>query len=175
LTNVHIQLLLRMRLILYSAGMSTSPAPPLPRLASIDRSQLLLHTVDVERLTKGVTGRCEKIDLQTWSVVGAKKSRSRMLYKRPLRCQHTFRIKTKIAKILPNRIFHIFQTERILRKRRDLTERILKNCVKTHDDLNVLTGRNWRSSIRSATARYPPSETPNTPIRRASIPVRAAT
>ena len=36
--------------ILYSAGMSTLPAPPLPRLASIDRSQLLLHTVDVERL-----------------------------------------------------------------------------------------------------------------------------
>src|SRR6202008_4658762 len=30
--------------------MSTLPAPPLPRLASIDRSQLLLHTVDVERL-----------------------------------------------------------------------------------------------------------------------------
>ena len=26
------------------------PAPPLPRLASIDRSQLLLHTLDVERL-----------------------------------------------------------------------------------------------------------------------------
>ena len=37
-------------LILYSAGMSNMPAPPLPRLASIDRSQLLLHTVDVERL-----------------------------------------------------------------------------------------------------------------------------
>jgi hypothetical protein len=38
-------------LILYSAGMSTLPAPPpLPRLASIDRSQLLLHTLDVERL-----------------------------------------------------------------------------------------------------------------------------
>jgi hypothetical protein len=31
--------------------MSTLPAPPpLPRLASIDRSQLLLHTLDVERL-----------------------------------------------------------------------------------------------------------------------------
>ena len=30
--------------------MSTLPAPPLPRLALIDRSQLLLHTVDVERL-----------------------------------------------------------------------------------------------------------------------------
>src|ERR1700684_1298614 len=30
--------------------MSTLPAPPLPRLASIDRSQLLLHTIDVERL-----------------------------------------------------------------------------------------------------------------------------
>ena len=30
--------------------MSTLPDPPLPRLASIDRSQLLLHTVDVERL-----------------------------------------------------------------------------------------------------------------------------
>ena len=30
--------------------MSDMPAPPLPRLASIDRSQLLLHTVDVERL-----------------------------------------------------------------------------------------------------------------------------
>jgi transposase len=30
--------------------MSTLPAPPRPRLASIDRSQLLLHTVDVERL-----------------------------------------------------------------------------------------------------------------------------
>ncbi|MDX6462035.1 MAG: hypothetical protein QOE55_5732, partial [Acidobacteriaceae bacterium] len=30
--------------------MSNTPAPPLPRLASIDRSQLLLHTVDVERL-----------------------------------------------------------------------------------------------------------------------------
>jgi hypothetical protein len=30
--------------------MSNMPAPPLPRLASIDRSQLLLHTVDVERL-----------------------------------------------------------------------------------------------------------------------------
>ena len=30
--------------------MSTVPAPPPPRLASIDRSQLLLHTVDVERL-----------------------------------------------------------------------------------------------------------------------------
>jgi hypothetical protein len=26
------------------------PAPPLPRLASIGRSQLLLHTVDIERL-----------------------------------------------------------------------------------------------------------------------------
>jgi transposase len=37
-------------LILYSAGMSTLPAPLLPRLASIDRSQLLLHTLDVERL-----------------------------------------------------------------------------------------------------------------------------
>src|ERR1700745_1119298 len=37
-------------LIVYSAGMSTLPAPPQPRLASIDRSQLLLHTVDVERL-----------------------------------------------------------------------------------------------------------------------------
>jgi transposase len=36
--------------ILYSAGMSDMPAPPLPRLASIDRSQLLLHTLDVERL-----------------------------------------------------------------------------------------------------------------------------
>ena len=30
--------------------MSDTPAPPLPRLASIDRSQLLLHTLDVERL-----------------------------------------------------------------------------------------------------------------------------
>src|ERR1700684_2524192 len=30
--------------------MSNLPAPPLPRLASIDRSQLLLHTLDVERL-----------------------------------------------------------------------------------------------------------------------------
>jgi transposase len=30
--------------------MSNTPAPPLPRLASIDRSQLLLHTLDVERL-----------------------------------------------------------------------------------------------------------------------------
>jgi transposase len=30
--------------------MSTLPDPPLPRLASIDRSQLLLHTLDVERL-----------------------------------------------------------------------------------------------------------------------------
>jgi hypothetical protein len=38
------------KLILYSAGMSNMPAPPLPRLASIDRSQLLLHTLDVERL-----------------------------------------------------------------------------------------------------------------------------
>ena len=37
-------------MILYSATMSTLPDPPLPRLASIDRSQLLLHTVDVERL-----------------------------------------------------------------------------------------------------------------------------
>ena len=35
---------------LYSGTMSTLPDPPLPRLASIDRSQLLLHTVDVERL-----------------------------------------------------------------------------------------------------------------------------
>jgi hypothetical protein len=35
---------------LYSGIMSTLPDPPLPRLASIDRSQLLLHTVDVERL-----------------------------------------------------------------------------------------------------------------------------
>jgi hypothetical protein len=35
---------------LYSAGMSNMPAPPLPRLTSIDRSQLLLHTLDVERL-----------------------------------------------------------------------------------------------------------------------------
>src|SRR5271155_4038012 len=33
--------------------MSTLPASPLPRLASIDRSQLLLHTVDVERLIDG--------------------------------------------------------------------------------------------------------------------------
>jgi len=48
--NVHIQLLLRIRFILYSAGMSNMPAPALPRLASIDRSQLLLHTVDVERM-----------------------------------------------------------------------------------------------------------------------------
>src|SRR5277367_1162267 len=30
--------------------MSNMPVPPLPRLASIDRSQLLLHTLDVERL-----------------------------------------------------------------------------------------------------------------------------
>jgi hypothetical protein len=30
--------------------MSTLPDPPLPRLASIDRSQFLLHTVDVETL-----------------------------------------------------------------------------------------------------------------------------
>src|ERR1700726_385344 len=30
--------------------MSDMPVPPLPRLASIDRSQLLLHTLDVERL-----------------------------------------------------------------------------------------------------------------------------
>jgi hypothetical protein len=30
--------------------MSTLPGPPLPGLASVDRSQLLLHTVDVERL-----------------------------------------------------------------------------------------------------------------------------
>ena len=36
--------------MLYSAGMSDMPASPLPRLASIDRSQLLLHTLDVERL-----------------------------------------------------------------------------------------------------------------------------
>ena len=35
---------------LYSGTMSTLPDPPLPRLASIGRSQLLLHTVDVERL-----------------------------------------------------------------------------------------------------------------------------
>jgi len=35
---------------LYGIGMSTLPASPVPRLASIDRSQLLLHTVDVERL-----------------------------------------------------------------------------------------------------------------------------
>ena len=37
-------------MILYSAGMSNLPVPPVPRLASIDRSQLLLHTLDVERL-----------------------------------------------------------------------------------------------------------------------------
>src|ERR1700738_4082531 len=30
--------------------MSDMPVPPLPRLASIDRSQLLLHTLAVERL-----------------------------------------------------------------------------------------------------------------------------
>src|SRR6202521_489501 len=30
--------------------MSNMPVPPLPRLASIDRAQLLLHTLDVERL-----------------------------------------------------------------------------------------------------------------------------
>jgi hypothetical protein len=35
---------------LYTGMVSTLPDPPLPRLASIDRSQLLLHTVDVERL-----------------------------------------------------------------------------------------------------------------------------
>src|ERR1700688_4381872 len=56
-------------------------------------------------------GRCEKIDLQTWSPVGAEKSRSRMPYERPLGCRHTFRIKTEIAKTQPNQFFHIFQTD----------------------------------------------------------------
>jgi hypothetical protein len=39
--------------------MSNLPASVLPRLASIDRSQLLLHTVDVERLINGLLEVCQ--------------------------------------------------------------------------------------------------------------------
>jgi hypothetical protein len=51
-----------------------------------------------------VTGRCEKIDLETWSKFGLEKKRARMRYKRPLGLRHTFQLTRKFS----HRFFHIF-------------------------------------------------------------------
>jgi hypothetical protein len=50
--------------------MSSLPAPPLPRLASSERSQVLLHTLDIDRLIDEkrtyVSRRCPyvKVDVE---------------------------------------------------------------------------------------------------------------
>jgi hypothetical protein len=44
---------------------SVNPSPALPRLASIDRSQLILRTVDVEKLIDEDHSTCS-----IWEVVG---------------------------------------------------------------------------------------------------------
>ena len=45
------------------------------------------------------SGRCEKIDLETWSNFGLEKNRARMPYKRPLDLQHTFRFRRNLREI----------------------------------------------------------------------------
>jgi hypothetical protein len=54
------------------------------------------------------SGRCERIDFKICSELGVKKNRSRMPYKRPLRCRQAFGIKNKIAKTQANQFFYIF-------------------------------------------------------------------
>jgi hypothetical protein len=46
-----------------------------------------------------VTGRCEKIDLQTWSNFGLGKNRARLRFKRPLGLRHTFRFTRNFSQI----------------------------------------------------------------------------
>ena len=44
-----------------------------------------------------MTGRCEKIDLETWSNFGVERNRARMRYKRPLGRRHTFRFRRNFS------------------------------------------------------------------------------
>jgi hypothetical protein len=45
------------------------------------------------------TGRCEKIDLETWSNFSLEKNRARMPHKRPLGLRHTFRFGRNFSQI----------------------------------------------------------------------------
>jgi hypothetical protein len=45
------------------------------------------------------TGRCEKIDLETWSNFGLEKNRVRMTYKRPLGPRYTSRFRRSFSRI----------------------------------------------------------------------------
>ena len=45
------------------------------------------------------SGRCEKIDLETWSNIGLEKKRARMPYKQPLSLRHTFRFRRNFSEI----------------------------------------------------------------------------
>jgi hypothetical protein len=45
------------------------------------------------------SGRCEKIDLETWINFGLEKFRTRMPYKRSLGLRHTFRFRRNFSEI----------------------------------------------------------------------------
>jgi hypothetical protein len=45
------------------------------------------------------TGRCEKIDLETWSNFGPEKKRARIPFKRPLGLRHTFQLTRNFSQI----------------------------------------------------------------------------
>jgi hypothetical protein len=55
--------------------------------------QLQLHRVIIP------SGRCEKIDLETWSNFGLEKNRARMPYKRLPGLRHTFRLRRNFSQI----------------------------------------------------------------------------
>jgi hypothetical protein len=52
-------------------------------------------------IAKGLegTGRCEKIDLETWSNFGLKNFRARIPYRRPLGLRYTFRFRRNFSQI----------------------------------------------------------------------------
>jgi hypothetical protein len=62
-----------------------------------------------------VTGRCEKIDLETWSNFGLEKNRARMPFKRLLDLRLTFRFRRNFSEI---DFFTSFQTGLSLRETR---------------------------------------------------------
>ena len=45
------------------------------------------------------SGRCEKIDLETWSNFGPEKNRARIACKRPLGLRHTFPFRRNFSEI----------------------------------------------------------------------------
>ena len=62
-------------------------------------AQQMIRTVVLIHLGVISSGRCEKIDLETWSNFGLEKSRARMPYKRPLGLRHTFRFRRNFSEI----------------------------------------------------------------------------